>query len=115
MVSTNVKYQFVHGEVDSSAFFSVRTRGSGSIIIGLNTRHPAYDKLIEVLEESVSGASPEELRGRLNNARDGLKTLLIAWARYEDEQPEGIQSERAQKARVDWGSVARNFLSNDEE
>ena len=114
MVSTNVKYQFVHGEVDSGAFFSVRTRGSGSIIIGLNTRHPAYDKLIEVLEESVSGASPDELRSRLNNARDGLKTLLIAWARYEDEQPEGVQSERAQKARVDWGCVARTFLSSNE-
>ena len=111
MVSTNVKYQFVHGEVDSGAFFSVKTRGSGSIIIGLNTRHPAYDNLIEVLEESVIGASPEELRSRLNNARDGLKTLLIAWARYEDEQPEGVQSERAQKTRVDWGSVARSFLT----
>ena len=114
MVSTNIKYQFIHSEVDSAAFFSVKTRGSGSIIIALNTRHPAYDKLIEVLEESVSGVSPEVLRARLNNARDGMKTLLIAWARYEDEQPEGPRLQSAQNARDDWGRVARDFLSSDE-
>ncbi len=114
MVSTNVKYQFIHSEIDSAAFFSVKTRGSGSIIIALNMRHPAYDKLIEVLEESVIGASPEALRSRLNNARDGLKTLLIAWARYEDEQPEGPRLQSAQNARDDWGRVARDFLSSEE-
>ncbi len=114
MVSNNVKYQFVHANLESAAFFSVKTRGTGSIIIVLNTGHPAYEKLIEVLEESVAGASPEALRARLNNARDGLKTLMIAWARYEDLQPEGPRLQGAQNARDDWGRVARDFFSDEE-
>ena len=52
-----------------------------------------------------------ELKRRLNGARDGLKTLLIAWARYEDELPEGSRRQAAQNARDDWGRVARGFLT----
>ncbi len=47
-------------------------------------------------------------------SREVLRTLLIAWARYEDEQPVGIRQENARNARNDWGRVARDFLSSDE-
>ena len=80
----------------------------------LNTEHPVYDSLIAVLEESRAGVSVEDLRLRLGNARDGLKTLLIAWARYEDELPEGARRQAAQNARDDWGRVARDFLTSDD-
>ena len=76
----------------------------------LNTSHPAYHNLVEILEDDVEGASPETLRERLKNALDGLKLLLTAWARYEDEQPDGTRREIAQETRTDWGRVARNFL-----
>ena len=43
--------------------------------------------------------------------RDGLRLLLEAWARYEDEQPAGsARRNHAQHARWDWGRMAREFL-----
>ncbi len=58
-----------------------------------------YDSLIEVLEESTAGASTYDLRRRLESVRDGIKTLLIAWARYEDKLPEGAPSGRPKRPR----------------
>lgn len=114
IVSDNLKYKFVPADLGSAAFFQVKNRGTGSIILALNTQHPVYDSLIEVLEESTAGVSPDDLRRRLEGARDGLKTLLIAWARYEDELPEGLRRQTAQNTRDDWGRVARDFLMQDE-
>ena len=114
IVSDNLKYRFVASDIGSAAFFQIKNRGTGSIIIALNTQHPVYDSLIEVLEESTVGVSPDDLRRRLNGARDGLKTLLIAWARYEDELPEGPRRQAAQNTRDDWGRVARDFLTQDD-
>jgi hypothetical protein len=114
IVRDNLKYRFVPTDLGSAAFFQIKNRGTGSIIIALNTQHPVYESLIEVLEESTTGVSPEELKRRLNGARDGLKTLLIAWARYEDELPEGQRRQAAQNARDDWGRVARDFLTQSE-
>ncbi len=114
IVSDNLKYRFVSADLGSAAFFQVKNKGTGSIILALNTQHPVYDSLIEVLEESTANVSPEDLRLRLGNARDGLKTLLIAWARYEDELPEGKPRQAAQNARDDWGRVARDFLTQED-
>ena len=75
----------------------------------LNTRHPAYSRLVDVLERDRAEVSIESLQDRLNNALEGLKLLLMAWARYEDEQ-EAVKREHAQDARVDWGRIARRFL-----
>ena len=109
-VSDGIKYVFNESEVETSAFFSVRPRG-GAVIITLNTAHPAFRHLIELLDTpNPENLTPEELVARLNNAWRGLKLLLEAWARYEDEQPEGPRRNQVQDARGDWGRVARQFL-----
>lgn len=105
-IDTGLKFQFAESPTDSPAFFSVMPRG-GVIILTLNTRHPVYDHLIEVLERVDHGSTED----RLQNAREGLKLLLEAWARYEDEQPEGTRRDAAMDARTDWGRVARHFFS----
>ncbi|MBN3927216.1 ATP-binding protein, partial [Nostoc sp. NMS4] len=84
-VDDGLKYTFVEAPLDTSAFFSVKPRG-GAIIVTLNTNHPAYQNLVEILEEDVDKADIDTLRSRLINSLDGLKLLLMAWARYEDEQ-----------------------------
>ena len=110
VVNDGIKYIFNESDIETSAFFSVRPRG-GAVIIALNISHPAYRHLIELLDTpNPEALSPEELVSRLNNAWMGLKLLLEAWARYEDEQPEGTRKERVQDARNDWGRVARQFL-----
>ena len=104
-----LKYQFVKADLDSSSFFSVQLKG-GKIIIKLNVNHPAYDNLIEVLEEGQEGVSDKE---RLVNASNGLKLLLMAWARLEDEEL-ARNREMLQDVRADWGKMAREFLRRDE-
>ncbi|MEH2162062.1 MAG: ATP-binding protein [Nostoc sp.] len=111
-VDDGLKYTFIEAPLDTSAFFSVKPRG-GAIIVTLNTNHPAYQNLVEILEEDVDKADIDTLRSRLINSLDGLKLLLMAWARYEDEQPDGKRKENAQDTRIDWGRVARRFLENE--
>lgn len=113
-VSTGLKYVFAKATLESSAFFSVRQKG-GSIIITLNTDHPAFSSLVEVLERDPDEVEDDEdLKRRLDNALDGLKLLLMAWARYEDEQPDGSRRTQAQQTRQDWGTLARQFLQREE-
>lgn len=112
VVNDSLKYVFNEASLDSPAFFSVQPRG-GALIVTLNTSHPAYSRLVDVLERDRSNQTEDNLRERLNNALDGLKLLLMAWARYEDEQ-DTLQRERAQNARVDWGKIARRFLNRSE-
>jgi hypothetical protein len=114
-VDNALKYLFVEAGLDSHAFFSVQSKG-GAIMLTLNTNHAAYKRLVDVLEkESADESDVEVLKERLNNALDGLKLLLMAWARYEDEQASPAARERAQDARQDWGRMARRFLEQDEE
>ena len=104
-VHSGMKFQFTEAALDSPAFFSVQPRG-GVILIALNTKHPVHEHLIEVLDPNESAGN-----GSLQNAREGLRLLLEAWARYEDEQPEGTRRDSCMDARNDWGRVARHFFS----
>lgn len=112
-VSSGMKYMFSQAALETSAFFSVRSRG-GALSITLNTSHPAFTHLMEVLDDSQSeGLSEEDTALKLTNAWRGLRLLLEAWARYEDEQPDGTLRQRVQDARADWGRVARQFMEDE--
>lgn len=108
-VGRGLKYTFVKASLNSPAFFDVKSRG-GAIIISLNINHPAYNHLVELLQTDVEEADEDELRTRLISAREGLELLFMAWARYEDEQPDGPRRVKTQDARWDWGRMAREFL-----
>jgi hypothetical protein len=112
-VSDNLKYVFADANLETAAFFSVKPKG-GAIVVTLNTNHPAYENLVEILEDEVDQVDTETLRSRLTNSLKGLKLLLAAWARYEDEQPDGKRRQDTQDARVDWGRIARQFLEREE-
>lgn len=109
-VDNGLKYVFAKADLQTSAFFSVKLKG-GAMIITLNTSHPAYDNLVDILEEDVEGVEASELRDRLTKALGGLKLLLTAWARYEDEEPDGNRRIAAQETRNDWGRIAWRFLN----
>ncbi len=112
-VYDGLKYMFIPVDMEGEAFFSVRPKG-GSMIVHLNINHTAYSKLVELLEGETDDASSEELKDRLRRAREGLRLLLFAWARYEDEQLGKKSREWAQMTRTDWGRIARRFLDYDE-
>jgi hypothetical protein len=111
-IANGLKYVFAEADLETPAFFSVKQRG-GAIVVTLNTSHPAYPSLVEVLEKETD-ENEEALHGRLRNALDGLKLLLMAWARFEDEQPDGTRRSYAQETRGDWGRIARQFLVRDD-
>jgi len=88
-------------------------RGHKAASITSRTENHLRAKLI--LEKDPENISESELRSRLNRARDGLELLLMAWARYEDEEPSGKRRDAVQQARWDWGRYARQFLDDSEE
>lgn len=113
-ISSGIKYTFAEADLEGRSFFTVRPV-AGEIVIKININHPAYQNLVEVLEEDHldEDATETELRVRLQRAHRGLKLLLMAWARYEDEQVTDSEREQIQDIRTDWGRVAYRFLRND--
>jgi hypothetical protein len=111
-VGQNLKFTFANANITTPAFFDVKSRG-GSMIVSLNVNHPAYTHLIEILEEDVEGVPQDVLQSKFLRAKEGLKLLLMAWARYEDELPDGPRRTRASEARWDWGRLARVFLEGE--
>jgi hypothetical protein len=108
-IDEGYKFVFGHADTNSSAFFNVKPKG-GALLITLNTNHPAYENLVGLLEDHNENMEKEELLDKLNRALDGLKLLFEAWARFEDELPDGPKKSDAQDVREDWGRVARHFL-----
>ncbi len=111
-VSRGLKYTLTKSSLSSPAFFDVRSRG-GAMIVSLNVDHPAYQHSLEILQQDLGNLDESKLKESIANARNGLELLLFAWARYEDEQPDGNRRLQAQQVRWDWGSMARNFLDEE--
>lgn len=112
-IVSNSKYNFIENSFEGSAFFTVRTKG-GAINIILNKSHPAYENLLEVIDEDCNEISTEKLKERLEKASKGLKLLLAAWARYEDETHPGMRRDNITSVREDWGRYAKDFLRGEE-
>ncbi len=128
-IDLGLKYIFVPEDLSGSTFFEVKPK-AGEIIIKLNINHPVYKNLVEVLEDSsidsssdtgnqsTNGStngqpSQEELLDRLTRAREGLKLLLMAWARYEDEAYPISRKNDIQDTRFEWGKYAAQFLRDE--
>jgi hypothetical protein len=108
-ILNKLKYSFLETPFEGDAFFTVQSCG-GAISILLNTNHPAYECLLETLDEENGEISNTALKERLQKASEGLKLLLAAWARYEDETPDGLRRDHIQGVRQDWGKYAKYFL-----
>jgi hypothetical protein len=82
------------------------------LLININTLHPAYQHLVALLEKNPDEGDLAAIRQRMRKSYEGLKLLIEAWARYEDELPLP-KKDRAREARADWGRVARQFLTQE--
>ncbi|MCA0972260.1 ATP-binding protein [Halobacillus litoralis] len=113
-VKHDLKYSFIDFSFESDAFFTVRPSG-GAINIAINREHPAYKNLVEVLlDDGSENESVDSLKKRLEKASEGLRLLLAAWARFEDEVPDGQRKDIIQDIRKDWGRIAKNFMTEEE-
>ncbi|HUU90120.1 MAG TPA: ATP-binding protein [Phycisphaerae bacterium] len=98
-VRKQIKYLFQEAPIPGAAIFDIRAK-AGTIIILINTRHPASEHLFALLKEDDDGSTP---------ALEALKLLLTAWARLEDEAGE-MRTQELEDIRSDWGRIARDFL-----
>lgn len=112
-ISQGFKYTFARTTLEGRNFFTV-TAVAGELVIKLNMNHPAYIHLVEVLEETDQNdeLSQSELLSRLQKASSGLRLLLIAWARFEDEAHPDSKRVDIQELRHEWGRYAAQFLEN---
>lgn len=99
-VTKNLKYLFQEAPVPGPVVFDVKSK-AGTIIILVNTEHPAREHLFELLKEADPRADSPTLKA--------LKLLLTAWARLEDEATDQ-RRQFLQDTRLDWGRIARDFL-----
>lgn len=109
-IKQHIKYTFAAADLEGRTFFTVRPV-AGEIVIKININHPAYVHLVEVLEDvPIDEEDNEALRARLEAANSGLKLLLMAWARFEDEALTTSDREEIQETRHRWGVMAARFL-----
>lgn len=106
------KLIFVQEASDTDAFFTLDFLPGVTEVV-FNTKHPAFEQLIEVLSPGDERETMDGLRARINTASDTLKMLLGAWARFEMEERDGKRRERVADMRRDWGRMAKVFLSDD--
>ena len=99
-VNANLKFLFQIAEIPGTAIFDVRSK-AGTIIVTINKKHPAHDHLFELLRNA--DLEPEA------PALTGLKLLLTAWARMEDEAGDK-QRQELEDVRMEWGKIARDFM-----
>jgi hypothetical protein len=104
---------FVDAELDGYAFFKIDPQPGGVTEVVFNTKHPAYELLVNTLDADVSGATDKELIERIENASDTFKMLFAAWARYEMEDIPNRQ--KIDDMRQQWGRMARVFLQPEED
>lgn len=112
VVSDGRKYEFYEADLATPELFTVRSK-AGALLIGLNTAHPGYEHLVALMKPQDDSEDPEKLKVRMRQSYEGLKLLLEAWARYEDELTDPRKKEQAQNARLDWGRVARDFFRDE--
>ncbi len=105
-VSRKIKFLFRHADFPGFSVFDVTSK-AGVIIITINTKHPAHGHLFDLLRDADAQAVE-------NPALQGLKLLLTAWARMEDEAS-GDQKVELEDIRGEWGRIARDFMREAEE
>lgn len=104
-VRSNIKFLFQDAEIPGTSFFDIKSK-AGTIIININTRHPASEHLFELLRANNTEPDPPTLKA--------LKLLLTAWARLEDESGDA-RRQQLEDIRQDWGRLARDFLQEAED
>lgn len=101
--SSGLIFTFSEAPQDTSAMFSVEYQGAEIRII-INILHPAYSYLRGILIDS-NVEQQDQTYSEIHDAVDGIKLLLIAWAKYECDQPQGTLHNRVKDTRHDWGRV----------
>ena len=98
-------YAFDQRKLYGHQMFGV-DRIKGVLVIALNINHELFN-FLDVLEDELEDLDDPLAR----RAAVALRTLLIAWARFQDETAENRHRAELEDIASQWGRHARNFLS----
>ena len=104
LVEQGLNYNFEHSDLSGSQMFKVVSKG-GILNVQLNINHAAY-KFIKVIEDEAAQTGNETIR----DAAIGIKVLLLAWARMEDEIEIPSKRMEFQDTGLDWGKMVHRVL-----
>ena len=104
--------RWIQSSQSSPAFFDVEALPN-LLQVALNTDHPVYEHLYEIMHPDVEELTEDEVRERLAKAAAAFRILIYSWARYEDEQT-GRDQRQVRNVRVEWGKYAEEFFEEDD-
>jgi hypothetical protein len=102
-VRTHTKFRVRHAALSSSAMFEVMAMG-GVIVITFNTKHVVHGKVFAEFQK-IGETSP---------LTKEVLSLMIAWARMEDEAASPQIRNMMEETREAWGRMAKDFFEPDE-
>ena len=104
LVQQGLNYNFEHSDLRGYEMFKVLSKG-GILNVQLNINHAAY-KFIRVIENEAAQTGNETIR----DAAIGIKVLLLAWARMEDEIELPARRMEFQDTGLNWGKMVHRVL-----
>ena len=111
-IKTGNLVRWIQSSQSSPAFFDVEALPN-LLQVALNTDHPVYSHLYEIIHPDVEELTEDEVRDRLAKAAAAFRVLIYSWARYEDEQT-GRDQRQVRDARWEWGKYAEEFFDEDD-
>ena len=112
-IRMNSRVRWIQSAQSSAAFFDVESLPN-IIQVALNTNHPVYSHLYDIMHPDVEELAEDEVRERLARAAAAFRILIYSWARYEDEQIDRARR-KVRNARVEWGKYAEEFFDEDDD
>lgn len=104
-IGRNDEFVFTSKKSTGSAFFDVSAKGK-TIEISINESHPLFFYLNELLFSLIENENHDSNL----MASKTIELIMVAWAKHESEQPDGVRRNKIEEARIDWGKNARDIL-----
>ena len=101
MTSNNLRFHYIDASLNSGSIFDF-SQECGDYVVKINRNHPVYKNIFKILDDNED----EDSAGLI-----GLKMLISAWVRLEDEAMEGSKDkEFYEDTRIAWGQMTRDFM-----
>ncbi len=110
ILKEKIKTKFVEAPLNVPYFFDVSLKG-GVAIITLNTEHPAYKHIVEVVKNIPDGLDPEIVK-RLQNLRAAINLIFVSWAFYENHTIKNEERHQLKMTRIYWSERLRALMNN---
>ncbi|MFZ6647176.1 ATP-binding protein [Undibacterium sp. TJN25] len=102
-VKRHTKFRIRHADLPTSAMFDVAASG-GVIVLTFNTRHEIHSKVFSEFSKTDD----------INPLAREVLSMMIAWARLEDEAGSPRIRSNLEEVRESWGRMAKDFFEAEE-